>query len=512
MSATARPTIDVPSWLRAVLAVDPTRTAVLSGELALSWAGLAAVVDAVDAELAARDIGPGAEVGVVVRNTPGHLAAAVAVLATNRCLVTISPLLADAALVDDLRQLDVPVVLATAADWDRPGLDEVARAGGCLGLELTGDTAAPVKVRHAGRPDQSSDGSRAGVAIRMLTSGTTGTPKRVEITYRALAHSLASAAAHNGSAVDDGPTLQDRPSICWAPLVHISGLWTMIKNVADGRPTILMERFDPSAWARWIRDYQLPAGGLTPTALRMVLDAGIPADDLSSLRGIVVGTAATPPELVDRFVAAFGVPVLTVYGATEFAGAVAGWTRPLFEQWWTAKRGSVGRAYPGISLRVVDPVSGTPVPAGAAGLLEVRGGQLDGVGGASGDQWVRTTDIGRLDDDGFLSIDGRADDTIVRGGFKVSPGKVAAALERHLAVREAGVTGLPDERLGAVPVAAVELIDGAEPPSETDLVAYAREYLAPYEVPRTILVVAALPRTPSMKVSQPALRGLFGEP
>jgi len=129
--------------------------------------------------------------------------------------------------------------------------------------------------------------------------------------------------------------------------VHISGLWTVIKNVADGRPTILMDRFDPATWARCVRDHRLPVGGLTPSALRMVLDAGIPPSDLASLRGITVGTAPTPPDLVERFVAAFGVPVLTMYGATEFAGAVAGWTRPLFEQWWAAKRGSVGRAYPG---------------------------------------------------------------------------------------------------------------------------------------------------------------------
>ena len=510
MTTAADATLDVPARFRTVMTVDPDRAAVLGDGGEVTWSAVAALVDAFDTELQACGLGTGTEVAVILRNAAAHLCATAAVLATGRCLVTVSPLFADGALVDDLRRLDLPVVAAAEADWARPGLDSAAQSEGWLGLELTGDPTAPVRVRHPGRERPSTDG-RPGVAVRMLTSGTTGTPKRVDLTYRALAHSLASAAAHNGANAERGLRLEDRPSICWAPLVHISGLWTVIRNVADGRPTILMERFDPWEWARWVREYLLPLGGLTPAALRMVLDAGIPAVDLASLRGIVVGTAATPPDLVDRFVAAFGVPVLTVYGATEFAGAVAGWTRPLFEEWWPTKRGSVGVAYPGIALRVVDPDSGAPVPSGAPGLLEVQGAQLDGVGGASGDRWVRTTDIGRLDDDGFLFVDGRADDTIVRGGFKVSPGKVAAALERHPAVREAGVTGLPDERLGAVPVAAVELVEGIAPPAEAELLAFAREHLSPYEVPRTILVVAALPRTPSMKVSQPALRDLFGE-
>jgi len=357
-----------------------------------------------------------------------------------------------------------------------------------------------------GRP---ADAGRPGVAVRMLTSGTTGTPKRVDLTYRALEQSLASA-VHYESA-PGGPELRATPAICWAPLVHISGLWAVVKNVADGRPTILMERFDPSAWAEAVRRHDLKVCGLTPTAVRMILDAGIPAATLSSLRAVIVGTAPMPPELVDRFVDTYGVPVLVVYGATEFAGAVAGWTRPEFEQWWTHKRGSVGRAHPGISLRVVDPDSGAVLPAGAVGLLEVQGRQLDGVGGATAGSWVRTTDLARLDSDGFLFVDGRADDVIIRGGFKVSPTKVAGVLEGHPAVREAGVTGLPDDRLGAVPVAAVEIVDGMTTPTEAELASFARRHLAPYEVPRTIRVVAALPRTPSMKVSQPQLRELFDD-
>jgi len=180
------------------MALEPSRTAVIEDGREVPWATLAAAVDAVDAELAARGLGPGTEVGVVLRNTADHLAAAVAVLASERCLVTVSPLFADAALVEDLQCLALPVVVATAVDWDRPGVDGAVRVAGCLGLELTGDATAPVKVRHiprsaaraagpaarsrAGRPRVDTIAGRPGVAVRMLTSGTTGAPKRVELT------------------------------------------------------------------------------------------------------------------------------------------------------------------------------------------------------------------------------------------------------------------------------------------------------------------------------------------
>jgi acyl-CoA synthetase (AMP-forming)/AMP-acid ligase II len=141
------------------------------------------------------------------------------------------------------------------------------------------------------------------------------------------------------------------------------------------------------------------------------------------------------------------------------------------------------------------------MPTGAQGQIEVR---------TRGGEWVRTTDLGRLDEDGFLYVDGRADDAIIRGGFKISPADVVDALRSHPAVRDAGVTGLPDARLGAVPVAAVELAAGAEVEPD-ELLVFLRQRLTRYQVPARLLVVDELPRTPSLKVSQPALRELFGQ-
>lgn len=485
--------------IRAVVELDPSRPAIYFRDTSTSWGELADVVAGLDRQLAALGAPDGAAIGLVLRNEPAHLAAAIGLMAGSHCLVTVSPLLGHERLAADIAVLDGCAIVAGSADWDRPRFAEAVAASGAPGFELRHD--GELVARRAASSGWTSP-TKPGVAIQMLTSGTTGDPKRIDLTYRALEESLA-ASAHYETAGDDAPRLRDGVRICWAPLVHISGIWGVIKNVVDGRPTALLERFDVDGWVRFVREHRPPVSGLPPTALRMILDAGVPATDLSSLKAIIGGSAPTPPELVDEFLATYGIPVLVVYGATEFAGAVAGWTLPDFQRSWEAKRGSVGRAHPGVDLRVLDPDTGAEVPPAAVGVLEVQSPQTVGAG------WVRTNDLARLDADGYLTIVGRADDVIIRGGFKVSPAKVVEVLRLHPGVLDAGVAGVDDVRLGSVPVAAVELRTGDTAPSEAELLAFARERLAAYEVPRTIRVVDALPRTPSLKVSQPALRALL---
>jgi acyl-CoA synthetase (AMP-forming)/AMP-acid ligase II len=154
---------------------------------------------------------------------------------------------------------------------------------------------------------------------------------------------------------------------------------------------------------------------------------------------------------------------------------------------------------------VVEPDSGEPVGADVEGVLEVKAGQLGDGGG-----WVRTTDLARIDGDGFLFILGRADQAIIRGGFKVRPDDVRAVLERHPAVRGAAVVGRADRRLGAVPVAAVEVRAGAAAVGPDDLLAHAAAHLARYELPAEIRIVDALPRTDSAKVDLVAVTALLG--
>jgi acyl-CoA synthetase (AMP-forming)/AMP-acid ligase II len=241
----------------------------------------------------------------------------------------------------------------------------------------------------------------------------------------------------------------------------------------------------------------------------MLLDADVAREDLASLTAMISGTAPLAPELVDAFLDKYGIPILGNYGATEFAGAIAGWTLDDFRAHWTDKRGAVGRVHRNVTARVVDPATGAELPLGSEGLLELKGDQLGPDYRLHGERWLRTTDRAVLDGDGFLFIRGRADSAIVRGGFKVHPEDVAKVLGEHPAVREAAVVGVPDPRLGQVPAAAVIVRDGQPAPAPEALRAWLRERLLPYQVPVHIRYVDDFPRTPSMKPSAPGLQALF---
>jgi long-chain acyl-CoA synthetase len=269
--------------------------------------------------------------------------------------------------------------------------------------------------------------------------------------------------------------------------------------VVEGRSVVLLEKFEVGAWAELVRRHRPGYVRLAPTALRMVLQAGVPPETFDSVRAVGCGTAPLPPELAEEFEERYRVPVLSNYGATEFAGAVAGWTLKDKKQWGPRKRGSVGRAHHGIELRIVDQDTGGVLPAGQTGLLEARGGQLPGAEGT----WVRTTDLAVIDDDQFLFIRGRADDAINRGGFKIPPSVIEDALTAHPAVNEASAVGLPDARLGQVPAVAVTLLS---PATEEELMQYLAGRLTRYQRPVAIKVVDQLPRTPSLKISRALVR------
>src|SRR5690606_3489394 len=224
-------------------------------------------------------------------------------------------------------------------------------------------------------------------------------------------------------------------------MVHIGGLWGVIQSLSEARPIVLMPRFTVEGWVDAVYEHRMIVAGLPPAAMRSVLNADVPKEKLATLRAITAGTTFVSPELADEFTDRYGIPIMIMYGATEFGGAVAGWTKPLIKQWWEHKRGSVGRPFPGVRMRTVDE-NGAVLPEGRTCRLEVSPPQPGtGVG-----DWVRTSDLAHLDEDGFLYIDGRADDAIVRGGFKIQPETVCNALRAHPSILDASVFVRPDER------------------------------------------------------------------
>jgi long-chain acyl-CoA synthetase len=430
-------------------------------------------------------------VGILLRNRPALVAAFLGVLQNGGCVVVLNPARGDQRSRADISAPQLPMIIGEPDD-----VTTLAPAD-TTSVSISGlDTEPQARV-----VDCHGDTGRPGVAVWMLTSGTTGPPKRVDLTYDMLACSVMGREPERSPA----PTEVRRGvAIVNSPLVHIGGVFRVLQCVVDARPFVLLERFELAAWADAVRKYRPRTVSLVPAALRMVLHSDLRREDLASIRAVTSGTAPLSAEDADAFTEKFGIPVLTSYAATEFGGGVAGWTLADYQMYWQAKRGSVGRASLGAQLRVVDE-DGTVLATNNVGLLEVKPGQL-----GPSTEWLRTTDVARIDEDGFLWILGRADQAIIRGGFKVMPDDVRTALERHPAVAGAAVVGRRDERLGETPVAMVELRE-AETVDAAELTDHLRKHLARYELPTDIAIVDAIPRTPSGKPDLSAVRRYFDE-
>lgn len=483
----------LPRRIRQMMTLDPGATALFFDGATFPWSFYSDAV--ADLQTLLGEHPRARRVGIVLRNRPGPLAALIATIGTGREVVTLSPHLGDIGLEKDIVELAPDVVVAEDEDWARDAVMVSSQTAGAIALRAGTDRAlAAQPVPWSPAPSLRDPGD---IAVLMMTSGTTGRPKRVELTYDRMTAAFLAA----GLVLDEArePRLRSRTDILWASLAHISGMYFAVAHVLEGRSVALLEKFEVGTWVELVRRHRPGYVRLAPTALRMVLQAEIPPETFASVRAVGSGTAPLPPELAEEFEDRYGIPVLGTYGATEFAGAIAGWTLKDKKQWGTRKRGSVGRPHRGIELRVVDQETGSVLPAGETGLLEARGGQLPGTEGV----WLRTTDLAAVDEDGFLYIRGRADDAINRGGFKIPPSVIEDALLAHPAVFEASAVGLPDARLGEVPAAAVTLLSHA---TEEELMQYLSSRLTRYQRPVAIKVVDRLPRTPSLKISRALVR------
>jgi acyl-coenzyme A synthetase/AMP-(fatty) acid ligase len=303
-----------------------------------------------------------------------------------------------------------------------------------------------------------------------------------------------------GAARDGGPP---EPEVLTWPYGGIGGMCNLVAGAVMGRRTVLLDKFNVPEWLAGVKRHRPRVLSGPPAVARMVLDAGVTREDLAGVGYFYGGGAPFAPELQEEFEATYGIKVIWAYGATEFCGTIISWSPALHEEFRDAKKGAMGRALPGIRLRVTDVSSGEPLPSGETGYLEAI------VPAVRGDEWIRTTDLAMIDADGFVFHRGRGDGAIVRGGFKVLPEKIVTALQQHPSVLDAAVVGIPDTRLGEVPVAAVELRSGAPIVSAEELRDYARNVLVVHHVPTQIVVLEALPRTTSLKADLGAIRRMF---
>jgi malonyl-CoA/methylmalonyl-CoA synthetase len=349
-------------------------------------------------------------------------------------------------------------------------------------------------------------------AMMVYTSGTTGRPKGVVTTH-------ANIAAQITSLVDAWEWTADDRVLLTLPLHHVHGIVNVLGCALwSGATCEILSRFDAAAvWDR------LGSGELTlfmavPTIYSRLIaawDEATPAARAAwsagchRLRLMVSGSAALPVRTLERWKEISGHTLLERYGMTEIGMALS---NPLHGE---RRPGSVGMPLPGVEIRLADD-HGNPAALGGPGEIEVRGPQVfleywqrpDATREAFRAGWFRTGDLARVDD-GYYRILGRSSvDIIKTGGFKVSALEIEEELRGHPAIRECAVVGLEDPEWGERVAAAVELAPG-EALSLGQLQEWARERLAPYKVPRTLLPVAALPRNAMGKVVKPDVARLF---
>jgi len=459
-----------------------------------SWAELGALADAVIA--AARDAGleEHGVVGWVAENTAGSVATYAGCMLHEHCAALINPHMAPKILAQELREQKFPVVVGSKHFWDVEGLVEAARDAGTaafvVSLDDTGGSVTAIPGLEKVGPGSHRD-PMPGIVIERLSSGTTGPPKRSPQSEEAILAALVVGERKEKGGSEE-LRIKTSPTIIYRPLAH-AGSFAAMLALYSARPIALQEKFSVEHTILGsVRKYRPKVIQLVPTMIKMIWDADVPKEALSSLIAARSGTAPLDPKLQEDFEEKYGFPILIDYGATEFGG-VATWTMADHAKFAKQKRGSVGRAIPGAQIRIVDQETGEPVTDGRTGILEVQvENKTDG--------WTSTTDLAQIDEDGFLYIRGRADDAIVRGGFKVLPEDVIKVLRQHPDVKDVAVVGVPDERLGAVPVAVIELQPGVSDPDPAEFKQFARDHLTPYQVPVAYKFVDALPRTHSMKV------------
>jgi long-chain acyl-CoA synthetase len=338
------------------------------------------------------------------------------------------------------------------------------------------------------------------LAALLYTGGTTGVSKGVALSHENLSRAGASSrSVSHVSGVNRGITA--------LPLSHSFGLLVTVGNLHTPEPSvsILQRWFEPAQWLALAAEHRAQSAAVVPSMLGILLAQPLEDHDLGTLRFVFSGGAPLSAAVAVEF--ARRVPSATVlegYGCTETGGIISGMP-PL-----APRAGTVGRAVPGVSIRIAGPdgPDGADAPIGQDGEIVVRGANVMTRywgGDPLADGWFATGDVGRLDADGYLTIVDRIKDLILRGGFNVYPRDVEDVLMAHPAVAMAAVVGRPDERLGEEVVAFVSLVEGASAGPE-DLIAYAKDRLGGHKYPREMRVVDAIPLTSVGKLDRKRLR------
>jgi len=378
--------------------------------------------------------------------------------------------------------------------------------------------SAPHWLDNKGTSDRSFPDSPAAPAVLLFTSGTSAEPKAAILEYDQLL-------AYIFNTLEFASAGEDEAAIVVVPPFHVAGVAAVLSNTYVGRRIVPVPgvRFSAEDWLVTARDEQVTHAMLVPTMLGKIVEA-MEADEslrVPTLRALSYGGAKMHPSILRRALQLFPeVDFVNAYGLTETSSTVAILgpddhrlalysDEPLFQ----ARLGSVGQPVPGIEFRIVDE-SGAAVGPDVPGEIQIRGDQVSGkyVGTESKvdpDGWLHTGDRGWLDIEGYVFCEGRADDTIIRGGENIGPAEVEDALLQHDAISVAAVVGLDDAQYGEKIAAMISLRTGVDEVDLDHVRDWVRERIGSLKTPEIIVVVDEVPQTATGKLLRREVRRLL---
>jgi len=422
------------------------------------------------------------------------------VFAAARVGIPLTPLnyrLSHDQLTDLLAELDSPYVVADAAFAD--AVNAAARSEDWIATALAADADVVSEV-----PDSVP-------AVMLFTSGTTSRPKGVLLRHSHLLSYVLETVEFGAAAATDAVLVS-------VPPYHIAGVGSVLSNLYAGRRLTYLPDFTGRGWLELVRRDEVTHAMVVPTMLaRIVAELDGSVADVPSLRSIAYGGARMPRTVLSAALQAFPqVDFVNAYGLTETSSTIAVLSPddhraaesgdPVAVQ----RLSSVGRMVPGVECEIRGE-DGVPLPPGHTGEIWVRGAQVSGeyrnLGSVlDGDGWFPTRDSGRLDGEGYLFVDGRSDDTIIRGGENIAPAEVEDVLLEHPAVDQVAVLGAPDDEWGERIVAFVVVAAGARPAVD-DMKDFVRARLRSSRTPDDIVYRAELPYTATGKLLRRELAG-----
>jgi acyl-CoA synthetase (AMP-forming)/AMP-acid ligase II len=400
-----------------------------------------------------------------------------------------------------------PRALAIASDGARGSVEQAGlehlTAAGWLDLTAPGSRPAAPKEDAAFTDGMVGDGTPDDAAVVIYTSGTTSAPKGVLLRHRHLVSYVLGTVEFAGAGEEDVALIS-------VPPYHIAAVANVISNLFAGRRTVILDHFDAGDWLATVRSESVTNALVVPTMLARIVehdgDQSVP-----TLRSLAYGGAPMPARVIESalrrwpevdFVNAYGLTetssTIAVLGPAEHREAAAAADPKV-----RARLASAGRVIPTVELRILDH-EGEPVAPGTVGRICVRGEQVsaeyDGTGAALNKQgFFDTRDEGYLDEDGFLFIGGRADDTIIRGGENIAPAEIESVLLEDPAVLDVAVIGVPDDEWGQRIEAVVVPAPGHTPDPEA-LREFVRSRLRGSKTPDRVHLVPQLPRTETGKL------------